>query len=189
MNTLLKAYLHKRTSLDSESIDIICSYFKLYKTKRNEVLCNIGQVCKKLYFINKGSLRQYEIDKKGNEITGKFTLENELATVLPSFINKEQSTTCLTTIEPSELLVIYRDDLFELTSNYPEFALVYYQFIEQSFIQAQKRVYSMLGMAGIEKLQWVMKYKPKFMSRISSKTIASYLGMTNSTLSKLRAQL
>jgi len=189
MHTLLRSYLKENATLGSESLDAICSCFKLYSTKRNEVLCNIGQVCRKLYFINKGSLRQYEIDSKGNEITGTFTLENNMTTLLPSFINKEGSTTCLTTIEPSELLLIYRDDLFELIKNYPEFASVYYQFVEQSFIHAQKRVYSMLGMEGIEKLQWVMQYKPKFMSRISSKTIASYLGMTNSTLSKLRAQL
>lgn len=189
MYSQLKIYLQEKTKLDSESLNTICSYFKIQKTKRNELLCNFGKVCKKLYFINDGGLRQYEIDGKGNEITGSFALENNMITVLPSFINQEPSTSCLAAIEPSELLVIYRDDLFGLVKKYPEFASVYHQLVEESFIQAQKRVYSMLGMEGIEKLKWVMKYKPKFMSRISSKAIASYLGMTNSTLSKLRAQL
>jgi hypothetical protein len=61
--------------------------------------------------------------------------------------------------------------------------------MEFAFIHSQMRIYSFLGMEGIDKLRWVMEHEPKLLSRISSKTVASYLGMTNSTLSKLRAKL
>jgi hypothetical protein len=57
--------------------------------------------------------------------------------------------------------------------------------MEFSFIHSQMRIYSFFGMEGINKLRWVMEHKPKLLTRISSKAVASYLGMANSILSKL----
>lgn len=90
---------------------------------------------------------------------------------------------------PSDLLVISRDSFFKLIDTVPEFAEVYNKFMQFAFIHSQMRIYSFLGMEGIDKLKWVMEHEPKLLTRISSKAVASYLGMTNSTLSKLRAQL
>ncbi|WP_303316656.1 cyclic nucleotide-binding domain-containing protein [Flavivirga abyssicola] len=153
------------------------------------MLCNIGQVCKHFYFIKKGCLRLYEIDNKGNEVTGYFALEDSIISANTSFILQKPSRDCLVSLEPSELLVIHREDFFKLVDTVPLFAHVYHKFIEFAFIHSQMRIYSFLGMEGIDKLKWVMEHEPKLLSRISSKLVASYLGMTNSTLSKLRAKL
>jgi len=185
----LEQYIKGHGEIGQKELQQITECFKPIKTARNEMICNIGQVCKHFYFIKKGCLRLYEIDNKGNEITGYFALEHILMSANTSFILQKPSRDCLVSLEPSELLIIHREDFFKLVDTIPQFAKVYHQFMEFAFIHSQMRIYSFLGMEGIDKLKWVMEHEPKLLSRISSKVVASYLGMTNSTLSKLRAKL
>lgn len=189
MYTELENYIKSKATINQKELEQITSYFKPVKTVRNEMLCNIGQVCKHFYFIKKGCLRLYEIDNKGNDITGFFALENSIMSANTSFILQKPSRDCLVSLEPSELLKINHSDFYKLVNSIPSFASVYHQFIEFAFIHSQMRIYSFLGMEGIDKLKWVMEHEPMLLSRISSKAVASYLGMTNSTLSKLRAKL
>tara|TARA_R110002033_G_scaffold170514_1_gene213219 strand:+ start:10629 stop:11198 length:570 start_codon:yes stop_codon:yes gene_type:complete len=185
----LEQYLKSQGKIEEEELQKIIKAFKPIKTTRNEMLCNIGQVCKHFYFIKKGCLRLYEIDAKGNEVTGYFALEDSIISANTSFILQKPSRDCLVSLEASELLVIHREEFFKLVDAVPQFANVYHQFLKFAFIHSQMRIYSFLGMEGIDKLKWVMEHEPKLLSRISSKAVASYLGMTNSTLSKLRAKL
>ncbi len=185
----LEQYLRRQTTIDDASLLKVTSKFKPLKTKRNEILCSIGQVCKHFYFINEGCLRLYEIDDKGNEVTGFFALEDSIMSAVPSFILQKPSRDFLVSLTPSDLLVITKDNFLKLTETVPPFREVYNKFMEFAFIHSQMRIYSFLGMEGIDKLRWVMEHEPKLLNRVSSKAVASYLGMTNSTLSKLRAQL
>ena len=189
MHKKLENYLKERVTIDKKTVAQIVSHYKLIKTDRNEMLCNIGQTCKNFYFINEGCLRMYEIDTKGNEVTGYFALEESFMTSITSFVIQKPSRDFLLSFEPSELLVISREDFFKLTETIPEFNKIYQQFIEFAFIHSQMRIYSFLGMEGIDKIKWVMEHEPKLLTRISSKAVASYLGMTNSTLSRLRKKL
>lgn len=189
MYNQLAQYFKESTNISEPSLEIVKSHFNPMKTKRNEVLCSAGQVCKNFYFINKGCLRMYEIDAKGNEITAYFALEDQIMSAITSFVLQKPSRDFLVSVEPTDLLVISRDSFFKLIETIPEFLAVYNQFMEFAFIHSQMRIYSFLGMEGIDKLKWVMEHEPKLLTRISSKAVASYLGMTNSTLSKLRAQL
>jgi CRP-like cAMP-binding protein len=182
-------YLKKNSQLSDTEIADITGFFKTLKTNRNQILEQEGKVSKHFYFICKGCLRLYEIDSKGNEITGYFALEDSFITTLTSFILEKPSRDFLVSIEPSSLLVIERDKVFELIKKYHAFKEVYDKLIQFAFIHSQMRIYSFLGMEGIDKLKWVMEHEPKLLTRISSKAVASYLGMTNSTLSKLKAKL
>lgn len=185
----LEQYIKSHGKIEEKELQQIIESFKPMKTAKNKMLCNIGQVCKHFYFIKKGCLRLYEIDSKGNEVTGYFALEDCIISANTSFILQKPSRDYLVSLEPSELLVIHRDDFFELVDTVPQFAKVYHKFMEFAFIHSQMRIYSFLGMEGIDKLKWIMEHEPKLLSRISSKAVASYLGMTNSTLSRLRAKL
>jgi CRP-like cAMP-binding protein len=185
----LKAFIEDKTTLNKDEIEIIAALFQFKKVKRHVILERQGQVCKHFYFVSKGCLRLYEIDKKGNEVTGFFGLEDTLLSALPSFITQKPSLDFLVAHEPSELMVISRDHFFKAIETYPSFADLYHKFMEFAFIHSQMRIYAFLGMEGIDKLKWVMEHEPKLLTRVSSKSVASYLGMTNSTLSKLKAKL
>ncbi|MFK5879942.1 MAG: Crp/Fnr family transcriptional regulator [Flavobacteriaceae bacterium] len=185
----LEQYIKDRVSIDKKTLEQITTRFKFIKADRNEMLCNIGQTCKYFYFINKGCLRMYEIDNKGNEVTGYFALEDSIMSAITSFVLQKPSRDFLVAHEESELLVINREDFFKLVETVSQFATVYHQFMEFAFIHSQMRIYSFLGMEGIDKLRWVIEHEPKLLTHISSKAVASYLGMTNSTLSRLRTRL
>lgn len=185
----LAKYFRENSTLSEDEIENVISLFKFKKVKRNQLLEQEGQVCNHFYFIVKGCLRLYEIDKKGNEKTGRFALENNIISALTSFITQKKSRDYLSAHEPSELLVIRREDFLKAFTLYPGVAELYRKFMEFAFVHSQMRVYIFLGMEGIDRLRWVMDHEPDLLKRISSKSVASYLGMTNSTLSKLKAKL
>jgi CRP-like cAMP-binding protein len=189
MTASLQNFLRQNAHLTDAEITDVSAYFTPLKTQRKQILEYQGKVCRHFYFITKGCLRLYELDSKGNEITGYFAFEDSFVTALTSFILEKPSRDFLVSLEPSQLLVAERSKIFELTEKYPPFKAVYDRLIQFAFIHAQMRIYSFLGMEGIDKLRWVMEHEPKLLSRISSKAVASYLGVTSSTLSKLKAKL
>ena len=93
------------------------------------------------------------------------------------------------TIEKSELLQISRTDFYHLVDTVPAFGFIYRQILELGFITAQKRIYGFQGFDALEKVQWVIQYQPDFLLRVSNKMAASYLGLSPSTLSRVKARL
>jgi CRP-like cAMP-binding protein len=185
----LKKYFQERTQMDEQTLDEICSHFKPLKTKRNEMLLLQGEVCKHYYFVNKGCLRLFTVNKEGVEGTRYFAFEGAFGTALPSLIEQTPAFEYVQTIEKSELLAISRDSFFHLVDTVPQFAFIYRKILEASFITAQKRIYGFQGLDGLEKVKWVMEYNPKLLTRVSNKLAASFLGLTPSTLSRLKSQL
>jgi CRP-like cAMP-binding protein len=134
-------------------------------------------------------MRLYSINSEGQEGTRYFAFEGSFGTALPSLINQQPAFEYLQTIEPSELLAINREDFYTLVEETKAFALIYRQILEAAFITAQKRIYGFQGLDGIEKLRWLLAYQPQISTRISNKMVVSYLGMTPSTLSRLKSRL
>ncbi|WP_027387787.1 Crp/Fnr family transcriptional regulator [Chryseobacterium gregarium] len=185
----LEKYLKARTEIDDKTLSYISSYFKFKKTRRNEFLLKEGEICKHFYFVNKGCIRLFNINKDGEEGTRYFHFEDAFGTALPSLINQKASFEFMQTIEPSELLVINRDDYFHLVDTVPEFAFVYRQILESAYIKSQERIYCFQGLEAIEKVRWVLTNQSKWLTRLSNKMVASYLGLTPQTLSRLKSKL
>lgn len=185
----LTKYIRENSSLTEDEAEKAAALFEFKKVKRHQILEREGQLCNHFYFIAKGCLRLYEIDKKGNEITGKFALEDSVISALTSFITQKKSRDFLVAHEPSAVLVISRQDFYKGFEKFPGLASLYHNFMEFAFVHSQMRVYIFLGMEALDRLKWVMEHEPNLLTRISSKSVASYLGMTNSTLSKLKAKL
>jgi len=185
----LQKFITENNSLSKEDVEKVITLFKYKKAKRGEILEREGLVCKHFYFVSSGCLRLYEIDKKGNEVTGKFALEGSIISAITSFITQNKSRDFLSAHEHSELMVISREDFFKAFEIFPGFASIYHKFMEFAFVHSQMRVYMFLGMQGMDRLKWVIEHEPNLLLRVSSKSVASYLGITNSTLSKLKAKL
>ncbi len=185
----LKKYFRDRTEIDEQTLDEICKHFKPIKAKRNQLLLMQGDICKHYYFVNKGSLRLFTVNKDGVEGTRYFAFEGAFGTALPSLIEQTPAFEFVQTIEKSELLAISRDSFYHLVDTLPQFQFIYRQILEISFISAQKRIYGFQGLDGLEKVKWVMQYNPKLLTRVSNKLAASFLGLTPSTLSRLKSQL
>lgn len=189
MYELLKKYIQSRSQIQVEQMDLICSYFKPLKTKRNEILVRYDEICQHYYFVNIGCIRLFTINKDGLETSRFFAFEGSFGTALPSFIDQKPASEYLQTIEQSSLLVISRTDFYYLVATIPQFALLYREILELGFITAQKRIYGFQGFDALEKVKWIITNQPQFLLRVSNKMAASYLGISPSTLSRIKSKL
>lgn len=185
----LKEFIKSKGEIDSDSVDEICSFFQSRKTKRNEVLLNFDQTANAYYFVNKGCVRLFTSTKEGLEISRFFAFEGNFVTALPSFIDQKPAEEFLQTIEQSELLYISRADFYHLVETFPLFAKIYTEIIENGFIVSQKRIYGFQGFDALEKVKWVINNQPQLLLKVSNKMAASYLGISPSTLSRIKSKL
>lgn len=189
MFDLLKLYIKDRRSVSEHTLDFICSHFTLVTAKRNQILIKNDEVCKGYYFVNDGCLRLFTYNAEGNESTRYFGFKGGFCTALPSFIEQAVTQEYLQAIVKSELLYIKRQDFYHLVDTIPEFAIIYRQILELGFINAQKRIYGFQGFNALEKVRWIIKFQPDFLLRLSNKMAASYLGITPSTLSRIKSKI
>ncbi|MBC9796267.1 Crp/Fnr family transcriptional regulator [Sinomicrobium weinanense] len=189
MYSILKAYLSERSELPESDLSCILDRFQWKKVRKNEIIIDFGEVCRYFYFINKGAVRIFTINSEGVELSRFFAFERTFCTTLPSFIDQQPAHEYLQAIERSELLVISRKDFYGLVSEYNEFDRIYREILEFSFISNQKRIYSFQGYSALEKVQLLLKMQPDFLLRVSNKLAASYLGMSPSTLSRLKSKI
>ena len=89
----------------------------------------------------------------------------------------------------STLLYISKEDFYFLVENEPSVNKIYRNILESAYITTQRRIYDFQGTDSLERLRSLIYHQPKILSRISHKIIASYLGITHYTLSRLKAQL
>ena len=188
MYATLEKFMRTRTDIDDNALQVIMSYFKPVYTRKNEILLNPDQICRHYYFINKGCIRLFTLTHDGNESSRYFAFEGNFATALPSFIDQRPAEEYLQTIEKSELLAVSREDFYHLTETIPQFAKIYTEILELGFITAQKRIYGFQGFDALQKVQWIKEYQPHLLSRISNKMAASYLGLSPSTLSRIKSK-
>jgi len=189
MHNKLEKYLKARTEIDDKTLSYIASYFKFKKTRRNEFLLKEGATCGNFYFVNKGCIRLFSVNKEGEEATRYFHFEDAFGTALSSFINQKPSFEFMQTIEISELLVINREDYFHLVNTVPQFGFIYRQILELAYIKSQERIYCFQGLDALEKVRWVLTNQTKLLTRLSNKMVASYLGLTPQTLSRLKSKI
>lgn len=189
MHDILINFLQRKTDLNDGAVQEIVSYFTFIVTGKNDILLSPDQVCKHYYFINKGCIRLFTLGQDGNENSRYFAFEGNFATALPSFIDQLPAEEYLQTIEKSQLLTISRTDFYHLTETFPSFAKIYTEILELGFITSQKRIYGFQGFDALEKVKWIMQYQPNLLRRVSNKMAASYLGISPSTLSRLKSKL
>lgn len=189
MYALLKSYIDQRHPISEADWAYVQSKFKTLTATRNQHLLEPGQHCDHYYFVNKGCIRLYALNTQGQEGTRYFAFEGAFGTALPSFIEKTPAFEYIQAIEPSELLVSGRDDFYDLVDKVPAFGYIYRRILELSFITAQRRIYGFQNMDAEQKVRWVLAYQPGIMARISNKMLASYLGLTPATLSRIKRKL
>ena len=189
MYELLFQYFQEKTGIDQETFTSCAKFFKRREARKNEILLSAGEICKFNLFVNKGCVRLYTLNEEGLELTRYFAFEGKFGTALTSLIEQKPSFEYIQSLEKSELLVISREDFFFLVESVPQVNLIYRDILEMAYTTSQKRIYGLQGQSAIERLKWLLDYQPKILSRLSSKVIASYVGVTPYTLSRLKAEL
>ena len=185
----LLLYIRSLVSISEEEFGEFKDRFVPLKLKRNDYLLRAGEVCMYNYFVVKGAFRMFHINAEGQELTRYFAFENKFGTNLTSLIEGSPSLENLQAMEPLEVLRISKTDFFQLVETVPQVNKVYLNILQNAYITSQKRIYDLQGMSALDRLKWLLGQYPGILNRIPSRLIASYLGITPFTLSRLKAEL
>lgn len=189
MHAILKSYFKAKTPIDEDRLALLSPYFKEREVSKNELLLRQGEVCKSVYFVVCGCFRLYSINKDGIENTRHIAFEGKFGTAFTSLLTGQPSTEYIQSLEESMVLSISKGDFFFLVENEPSVNSIYRNILESAYITTQKRIYDFQGVDSLQRLKQLLEQQPNIFNRLSSKTIASYLGVTPYTLSRLKKNI
>jgi CRP-like cAMP-binding protein len=175
-------------SLTSKEKRIVESKFTFRQIPARFKLVKHNEVATELYYINKGLIRLYYTTEKG-EITGFIFRENLFASSYDSFLRKAPSIQTLESLEECDLLVITFDHMQELYEEVPKINILTRKVAEQRFINAQQILSSFLLDSPEERYQKFEAANKDLLQRVPQNIIASYLGITPVSLSRIRRRL
>jgi len=155
---------------------------------KGTLLLEQGKTCKYLNFMEIGFARAFYY-QDGKEITSWFAFENDIVASMYSFTTQKPSYENIEIIEDSVLHSIYFDNLQQLYNMYPEFNLIGRLLIEKYFVELEERIFSLQMKSAKERYNEIVKKHPEFLKRASLGHIASYLGISQETLSRIRANI
>ena len=154
---------------------------------KKQLVLKEGQVAHKMYFIEKGCVRGYYL-KEGQEVNSWFMKEGDFVISIVSFYTKLPSEEIIETLEESLLWSISRQNLERLYLQYPAFNLVGRLLTEKYYVLSEQRTQSLRKETADERYRNLLAAFPDISNRVPLKYIASYLGISPETLSRLRAK-
>jgi CRP-like cAMP-binding protein len=184
---VLHKLLTEQYSLSEQDSYDVFSRFHLVEADKNTSLHRQGEVCRHGYFICQGAVRTYFINKKGDENIRYIAFENDFVSAFSSFITQTPSLENVETLEVSKLLRIKQEDFKYLVNNNPTFEKLYLHSLEQAQVFSTWRLESMLSMTAGERYEDLLQRMPALILRLSNKQVASFLGITQESLSRLKA--
>ncbi|WP_420604126.1 Crp/Fnr family transcriptional regulator [Flagellimonas sp.] len=165
----------------------IADVFSKIRVQKNTTLIEEGKYCKHYYFVEKGIFRSYYLNK-GKERTYWFYSENEFFTSWYSFYANQPSFESIEAVEDSDVFVVSKSQFQELINDFREFEKFARCFIEQQYAVMDFITKNFQDLTAKEKYELTMREMPGLDQRAKLGHIASFLGMSQETLSRLRAQ-
>ncbi len=186
MVDFLKKYLTAKTGLSEEKVELWSSVFSPRKVSKNEYLLREGEVCRYSTFVCQGCLRLYSIDGKGREHIMQFAPEEWWVADAQSFSDNTPSLYFIDALEDSEVMQMDQQGQAKLLKIVPESALFYQSLMQKRQAVSQRRIATSMSASAEERYLDFMKTYPSFIQRIPQHMIASYLGITPESLSRIR---
>jgi CRP-like cAMP-binding protein len=174
--------------LIGDEIDQIQSIFTPKRFRKRQYFLQEGEVCTNKAFIIKGAMRQYKVNEKGEEQIVKLFLENWWASDRESLVTHTPSLFFIDAWEDTEVLLVTETDLMDLIDRIPALSEWLRKLDTNSAIASQKRITAAVTLSAEERYDDLKKTKPEFLQRFPKHIIASYLGITRETLSRIRGR-
>jgi len=186
MFDIFKKYLSERATLTEAELCLIHSLSVKKKIAKRGFILRKGEISRHTNFVSKGLLRLYRTDHRGDEYILKFADENHWINDRESYLTGQPSTANIEAIEDSEILAWKKSDFDLLLNKIPAFKELMKNLSAKLQIASENRFYTSVSSTAEEKyLQFVIKY-PAIFNRVPLQMVASYIGVSRETLSRIR---
>jgi CRP-like cAMP-binding protein len=159
-----------------------------YSFAKGKLLLKAGQLCENIYFIKKGAVRGF-IKEGQKDITTWITAENELVTSISSLDKRQPALENMQAIEDCDMLALSYANLQILYDKFPEFNIVIRKLLQQYYQDAEKRAFIARLTNAESKYRYFILNHSNLVNRIPLKYVASFLGITLETLSRVRKKI
>jgi CRP-like cAMP-binding protein len=180
---------NEKVPLTKEDEVLFKTYLTPKKLRKKQYLLQEGDPCNFTAFVEKGALRSYTIDEKGVERIFQFALEGWTISDLYSFLTGEPATYQIDALEDSELVLISKQAHEELLKKAPKYETYMRLQLSGAYIAMQRRLTSSISLSLEERYVAFSSLYPDMIQRIPQHMIASYLGLTPETLSRMRSKM
>lgn len=188
--TPLFDYISQRVEINSEKKQFINSLSKTLELKRGSHLIKPNQSVNKTFFVINGCLRSYTHDKDGKEHTLQFAVKNDWISDYIAIFNNESSTQTIECISDCTVIeVSIREGIETLFSKLPEIETLHRKNLQRHIVSLQKRILNQLQLSSMERYIQFKKQHPTIEKHALNYHIASYLGITQQSLSRIRSEL
>ena len=183
----LLSFLKQVHPLSKEAENALLQICSVQIVAKNENLQPIGHTCRNIYFIKKGLLRIYYL-KDGNDITERFEAENAILARADSLFNASPSRKGIQAIETTTVIAINSAKLFALYDQHHDIERLFRKLFEQAYVQTVNRLESLQFYTAEERYNNLLKSSAQIIQRAPLKHIASFLGITQVSLSRIRSK-
>lgn len=178
----------KHIALTDEEAKYFISLLKLRRVRKRQYLLQAGDINRYENFVTKGCLRAYTVDDQGGEHIAMFALEGWWISDLYSFLTNTPATQHIDALEDSEVLSIEKSDLEKLYEEIPTFNKFFRKLFQNAFVAHQRRILTAISKTAEEQyMDFIARY-PSIEQRVPQSQIASYLGLSPETISRIRRQ-
>lgn len=188
MYTALLAHIRKYVTLTEDEAELICSKLTPIQIKKKEFLLTAGRICRANYFVSKGLLRLYFVNKKEQEQITQFGLEGWWITDYDSLDSQKPSRFYIQAVEDAEVIAWNKEVQEELILAIPQLERYFRVILQRAYAATQRRIEYMYSFTDEERYRHFSDLYPDFLQRVPQYMLASYLGFTPQFLSKIRAK-
>lgn len=189
LSTLLFNNFNKYAQITESDFEKIEKVIVKRFVKKRRPLLTEGDISRYLYFIEKGALRSFTVDKDGTEHIIQLAIEDHWIADLCSFITQVPGSISIEAIEDCEVLLLPHYELEQLYDQVPALERYFRQLFQRAYVSLQQRLSSTVSQNAEERYRLLVSDFPQIAARIPLIYIASYLGITPESLSRVRKQL
>lgn len=189
MKSILYKYMSKFTSLTEEQQQTIANEIKIDEFKKGTILLRQGDVPTKCYFVLKGCIRQYSVNENGKEVTSNFYTEEQAIAVFNNHKLDKSSDYTFACLEDSILVVGDLDMEQVMYTKHTQLEIMTRKMIEENFGKVQEEFATFIASTPEERLKMLLLKRPQLIDRVLQHQLASYLGITPESLSRIKKRL
>lgn len=175
--------------LDEENVALLRKISKIKMLKKDMLFLQEGEKSTEIGFIIKGVFRSYYIDKSGNDVTKYFYSEGDILFSYVAYLSQKESMYCIQALEDSEILVVKISDFEKIVEGNYQLLLSYKKMIDKVLVIKEEHAISFKLLNSVKRYKQFLNTYPVLEDRIKQCHLASYLGITPVSLSRIRRKL